>query len=146
MASATPSAPRGEALPGPLSVGRAATGAGDLAGPGVARVTRVRNAKAVLGVLFGLLALAILIAGGLRTNSETTVDRIVVASIPVGFVAGWIAVSFARRGRFEFQRTLGRTGGRRIAGLARALGILAILLSLTGALAIAVFGVLKLVA
>lgn len=111
-----------------------------------ARVTPVRNAKAVLGVLFGLLAIAILVAGGLRTNSETTVDRVVIASIPAAFVAALIAVSLSRRGRFEFQRTLGRVGGRRIASLARGLGVLALLLSFTGGLAIAVFGVLKLVA
>ena len=111
-----------------------------------ARVTPVRNAKAVLGVLFGVLAIVILVAGGMRTNSETTIDRIVIASIPASFVAGLIAISFARRGRFEFQRTLGRAGGRRTASLARGLGLLALLLSFTGALAIAVFGVLKLVA
>ena len=112
----------------------------------VARVTPVRNAKAVLGVLFGLLALAILVAGGLRTSSETTIDRLVVASIPAAFVAALIALSFSRRGRFHFQRTLGRAGGRRISALARALAVLALLLSFAGALAIAVFGVLKLVA
>ena len=110
-----------------------------------ARVTPVRNAKAVLGVLFGVLAIVILVAGGLRANSETTIDRLVIASIPASFVAGLVAISFARRGRFEFQSTLGRAGGRRIASLARSLGMLALLLSFTGALAIAVFGVLKLV-
>lgn len=111
-----------------------------------ARVTPVRNRNAVLGVLFGLLAIAILVAGGLRTNVETTVDRIVVASIPAAFVASLVALSFSRRGRFEFQRTLGRAGGRLLSSLARSLGMLALLLSLTGALAIAIFGVLKLVA
>ena len=118
----------------------------DLSFSHVARVTPVRNGKAVLGVLFGLLAIAILVAGAVRTNSETTVDRFVVASIPASVAVALLAISFARRGRFEFQRTLGRVGGRRIAGLARMLGVLALMLSLTGALALAVFGVLKLVA
>lgn len=121
-------------------------GAADLRLATVARVTPVRNAKAVLGVLFGLLAIAILVAGVLRTNSETTVDALVVASIPASFVVALIAISLARRGRFTYQRTLGRAGGRGIAALARALGVIALLLSLTGALAIAVFGVLRLVA
>lgn len=129
-----------------MSNAAGACGAADLPFGPVARVTPVRNAKAVLGVLFGLLAIAILVAGGLRTNSETTVDRLVVAAIPASFVVALIAISLARRGRFAYQRTLGRAGGRRIAGLARVLGVLALLLSLTGALAIAVFGVLKLVA
>ena len=106
----------------------------------------MRNGKAVLGVLFGALGIAILVAGGLRTNSETTVDRLVIASIPASFVAGLVAISFSRRGRFNFQSTLGRAGGRRVASLAKSLGVLALLLSFTGALAIAVFGVLKLVA
>ncbi|MGI9658863.1 MAG: hypothetical protein ACR2OD_08140 [Gaiellaceae bacterium] len=106
----------------------------------------MRNAKAVLGVLFGLLAIAIIVAGGLRTNSETTIDRIVIASVPAAFVAALVALSLSRRGKFEFQRTLGRAGGRGLASLARGLGIIGLLLSFTGALAIAVFGVLKLVA
>ena len=112
----------------------------------VARVTPVRNSKAVLGVLFGLLALVILVVGGLRTSSETTIDQLGIASIPTAFVAALIALSFSRRGRFYFQRTLGRAGGRRLSALARALSILALLLSFAGALAIAVFAVLKLVA
>ena len=118
----------------------------DLLESTVARVTPVRNAKAVIGVLFGVLGIAILVAGGMRTNSETTVDRLVIGAVPVAFICAVIALSLARRGRFDFQRTLGRVGGGRIASLARGLGVLALLLSFTGGLAIAVFGVLKLVA
>ena len=124
----------------------AAAAASDVSVSHVARVPPVRNGKAVLGVVLGLLAIAILVTGAVRTNSESTVDRFVVAAIPAASVVSLLAISCARRGRFEYQRSLGRRGGRRIAGFARLLGVLGLLLSLTGALALAVFGVLQLVA
>ena len=106
----------------------------------------MRNSKALLALLFALVAIAILVAGGARTNNETAIDTLVIASIPASFLVAVVALSFARRGRFEFQRTLGRRGGRGLAALARGLSMVALLLSFAGGLAIAVFAVLKLVA
>jgi hypothetical protein len=112
----------------------------------VARVTPVRNSKALTALLLALCAVAIIVAGGVRTNSETAIDLLVIASVPASFVVALIALSLARRARFDYQKTLGHRGGRGIAWLARALGVLALLLSFTGGLAIAVFSILKLVA
>lgn len=106
----------------------------------------MRNSKAVLAFIFALFALAILVIGGARARSETAIDTLVIACVPAAFVAALVALSLARRARFDFQRTLGRRGGRAIAALARGLSALAILLSFTAGLAIAVFSVLKLVA
>ena len=112
----------------------------------VARVTPVRNSKALIALLLALCAVAIIVAGGVRTNSETAIDLLVIASVPASFVVALIALSLARRARFDCQKTLGHRGGRGIAWFAKALGVLALLLSFTGGLAIAVFSILKLVA
>jgi hypothetical protein len=123
-----------------------ATAYEDLPARLVARVTPVRNSKALTALLLALCAVAIIVAGGVRTNSETAIDLLVIVSVPASFVVALIALSLARRARFDYQKTLGHRGGRGIAWLGRALGILALLLSFTGGLAIAVFSILKLVA
>ena len=106
----------------------------------------MRNSKALLAFLFALAAVAILVLAGARANDETGIDSVVIAALPAAFVVVLAGLSLARRGRFDFQRTLGRRGGRSIAALARGVNILALLLAFTGSLAIAVFAVLKLVA
>jgi hypothetical protein len=53
-------------------------------------------------------------------------------------------VRLARRARLEHDRSLGRSGGRGLAAVARVLGGFALLLSITGLLAIGVFAVLTL--
>lgn len=118
----------------------------DLPASLVARVTPVRNSKALTAFLLALCAVAIIVAGGVRTNSETAIGLLVIASVPASFVIALIALSFARRARFDYQKTLGQRGGRGIARLAKAIGVVALLLSFAGGLAIAVFSILKLVA
>jgi hypothetical protein len=118
----------------------------DLPARRVARVTPVRNSKALVALLLALWAVALIVAGGVRTNSETAIDLLVIASVPASFVVALIALSIARRARFDYQKTLGHRGGRGIAWLAKAIGVLALMLSFTGGLAVAVFSILKLVA
>ena len=106
----------------------------------------VHNRKAVWALLCAAGALAFLVAGGAATSDADTVTIYSYASIPAAFVTALIALSLARRARFDFQRSLGRLGGNGLAVLSKSLGLLALLLSLTGGLAIGVFLVLKIVA
>jgi hypothetical protein len=106
----------------------------------------VHNVKAVFSVLFGLLALGVLVVGG---GAARYVDEVGLreASIAVGagFLLALVTISLARRGRFDYQRTLGRKGGEGVAKTGKLLGVAALLASLTAALAIGVYLVLTLV-
>tara|TARA_B100000686_G_C16339986_1_gene737431 strand:+ start:282 stop:608 length:327 start_codon:yes stop_codon:yes gene_type:complete len=106
----------------------------------------VRNLQALFGFLFASLAIAILIAGGMRTKNETAVDNLSIILILIAFGISLFAVSLSRRARFNFQRTLGKVGGKKLVILARIFALFALLLSIVGGLAIAVFSILKLVA
>lgn len=106
----------------------------------------MRNAKAVVAFLFGLLGLAFLVAGALlpRLREEIEpLEALVVA--PAAFVSALIAIALARRARFDYQRTLGRVGGDGVARVARAIGVVVVLVSLTAGLAAGVYAVLVLV-
>lgn len=110
------------------------------------RVRRVRNTKAVWAVIFAVVALGILAVGAALTNRENNITLYGYASVPAAFVSGLAALSLVRRARFDYQRSIGRIGGNALAVTAKILGLTALVLSLTGALAIAVFIVLDLVA
>ena len=110
------------------------------------RVIVVRNRKALWAFACAAGAIAFLVAGAAATNDADTVTVYSYASIPAAFLTAVIALSLARRARFDFQRSLGRVGGNGIAIVSKSLGLLALLLSLTGALAIGVFLVLRIVA
>jgi hypothetical protein len=106
----------------------------------------VRNPKAVVAFLFGVLALLFLAAGVALPRFRDDVEPLeALVVVPAGFVAGLIAIALARRARFDFQRTLGRAGGDGLAVTARVLGIVAVLISLTAGLAVGVYAVLILV-
>jgi hypothetical protein len=106
----------------------------------------VRNPKSIVAFLFGLLGLAFLAAGVVLPRYRDEIEpleALVVA--PAAFVSALIAIALARRARFDFQRTLGRAGGDGLAAVARLLGIVALLVSLTAGLAVGVYAVLILV-
>jgi hypothetical protein len=106
----------------------------------------VRNPKAVVAFLFGVLALLFLAAGAALPQFRDEIEPLeALVVVPAGFVAGLIAIALARRARFEFQRTLGRAGGDGLAVAARVLGVVAVLISLTAGLAVGVYAVLVLV-
>jgi hypothetical protein len=106
----------------------------------------VRNSKAVVAFLFGVLALAFLAAGVAVPRFRDEIEPLeALVVVPAAFVAALIAIALARRARFDFQRTLGRVGGDGLAVVARTLGVLAILISLTAGLAVGVYAVLILV-
>ncbi|MFQ5425649.1 MAG: hypothetical protein ACE5EV_01045 [Gaiellales bacterium] len=106
----------------------------------------MRNTKAVWAVIFAVVALGILAVGAALTNRENNITLYGYASVPAAFVSGLAALSLVRRARFDYQRSIGRIGGNALAVTAKILGLTALVLSLTGALAIAVFIVLDLVA
>ena len=106
----------------------------------------MRNSKAVSAFLFSLLAVAFLAAGVVLPRIQDEIEpleALVVA--PAAFVAALIAIALARRARFDFQRSLGRTGGDGLARVARVIGMIVLLLSLTAGLAVGVYAVLVLV-
>ena len=94
-----------------------------------------------------MLALAVM-PGAVVLARET--DRVTLveatASIPVAFLLGWSAVVLARRARERIQITLGRAGGEGAARIGRVLGVVAMLLATTAALAVAFWGLLTLFA
>jgi hypothetical protein len=65
--------------------------------------------------------------------------------VPAAVVAALVGIALARRARFDFQRSLGRIGGDGLAVTARLLSLIALLVSLTAALAVGVFAILALV-
>jgi hypothetical protein len=106
-------------------------------------VAPVHNAKAVGAFVTGLLALAILAAAAALPrflDSITPLRALVV--IPAAVLLALVSIALARRARFEFQRTLGRIGGDGLALTGWVLGILALLVSLTAAVAFFVYAVL----
>ena len=103
----------------------------------------MRNASSVLALVLSVLALGVLAAAGLVARTLPEVSWLEAAAVvpAVGLLA-LVAVSLAGRGRALHQRTLGRAGGEDVARLARGLGLLALMLTLSGALALGVFAVL----
>ena len=106
----------------------------------------VHNPKAIGGFLFSVLALGFLTAGAalpLFRDEIQPLEALVV--VPAAVIAALVAIALARRARFDFQRSLGRIGGDRIAVAARFLSLVALLVALTAALAVGVYAVLALV-
>ncbi|TMJ96593.1 MAG: hypothetical protein E6G67_04780 [Actinobacteria bacterium] len=106
----------------------------------------MRNPKAVWSVLVGLLALGVLFGGAVAAGVLTSVHwQEAIAVIPVGGILAVLALRLGRLARWDNQRTLGRAGGTVLAAAGRGLGMLALLIAVTAALAFVVFAVLLLV-
>ena len=103
------------------------------------------NPRAVWAFLVGLLALAVLVGGAVAAHFREEVGLYqAIPAVPLGGLLGLVALSLARRARFDHQRTLGRAGGRAPAALGRFLGGVAVLAAVTAGLALVVFAVLSL--
>jgi hypothetical protein len=103
----------------------------------------VRNANAVLALLVSLLALGVFVAAGLTARMLPEVSWLqAFAAVPAAGLLALFALSLAARGRAVHQRTLGRVGGEGVARAARGFGLLALLLTVSGALALGVYAVL----
>jgi hypothetical protein len=64
--------------------------------------------------------------------------------VPAALVLSVISVLLGRRARRDYHRSLGRRGSRGFIALSRFVGMLALLVAITAALALAVFAVLVL--
>ena len=103
----------------------------------------MRNAKAVFSVTFGLAALGVFVAGAVLARIRDDVGLVEAgAAVGAGVFLSLVALSLARRARFDYQRTLGRIGGVAVARVGRFLGTVSLLIGLTAALAFGVFAVL----
>jgi hypothetical protein len=103
----------------------------------------VRNTPAVSSSVVGLLALGVLAAAAYVARTRTDVSWLEASvAIPAAGFLALLSLSLASRGRALYERSLGRAGGGKVARIGRGLGLLALLLTLTAALALAVFGVL----
>jgi hypothetical protein len=104
-----------------------------------------RNPKAFWAFVLGLAALGVLAGGLAAAHYSGDVGLYeAIPAIPIGLVLAFFSLRLARRARLEHDRSLGRIGGRGLAAAARIVGGFALLLSITGLLAVGVFAVLTL--
>jgi hypothetical protein len=101
------------------------------------------NGRAVASVLAGLAATATMPLAILATRYSGSYELLHAGfAIPVAVLLGALAIGLARGARRLDDVRLGRAGGRRLARLGRALGVLGISLGATCAVALAVYGIL----
>jgi hypothetical protein len=103
------------------------------------------NAKAAWALLLALLAFGVFVAAGVAANyyDEVRLEDALIA-VPSALVLSIASVFLGRRAHRDYQRSLRRRGSRGFIALSRFLGTVALLLAVTGALALAVFAVLVL--
>lgn len=105
----------------------------------------MRNGYAVSALIVALLSIGVLAGAGAVAEVRPELDYLqAAAAVPVTVFLALFALSLASRAGAVHQRTLGRAGGARLARFARGLGVLALLLAATAALALGVFGLLVL--
>ena len=101
------------------------------------------NGRAVASLLVGLAAAATMPLAILATRYSGSYELVHAGfAIPVAVVLGALAIGLARRALRLDDLRLGRAGGRGVARLGRALGVLGISLGATCAVALAVYGIL----
>ena len=102
----------------------------------------MRNNRARLSLLFALLSLASIPAAYYAAHlRHVNVPEAVGGEAIAGTLFGLLAVIFARKARFQVERTLGRAG-EGTARWGRWLGLLGMCLGLTAALALGFYGLL----
>jgi hypothetical protein len=104
---------------------------------------RSSSAAARVAVLLGTLAVAVIPAGiaAAQASSGLRLLETLYVVVPAALVLGMLALVASRRARFNAARSL--TGGRRGARLARVAAWAGLYAGITGALALAVYGVLR---
>jgi hypothetical protein len=104
---------------------------------------RARNGRAAASLIVGLLSVAVLPAAIVVAEREERFELLEAGyAVPAALVLGLAAVLLARGARLRVERTLGRVGGLRLARAGRILGVLGIMLGLSGAIALGVYVVL----
>ena len=106
--------------------------------------SRGARTRAAVALVLGLLALAAIpVAGavaGMRADVELLQAELV--AVPVGILLGLIAVSLSRRARARLERSV-RRAGEGLVRLARLTAWSGVYVCVTGALALAFYGVLR---
>jgi hypothetical protein len=101
------------------------------------------NGRAVAALVVGLLATATMPFAILATRYSGSYELLHAGfAIPLALALGAVAIGLARGALRHDDLRLGRAGGRRVARLGRALGVLGIALASTCAVALAVYGIL----
>ena len=101
------------------------------------------NGRAVASLLLGLAATATMPVAILATRYSGSYELLHAGfAIPVALVLGALAIGLARGALRLDDMRLRRAGGRGVARLGRALGVLGISLGATCAVALAVYGIL----
>jgi hypothetical protein len=101
------------------------------------------NPRAAASVVFGLAAVLAIPAGVVLQYYSATVTLIQSSSsagLTIAF--GVYAIVLARRGRETYARTIGRSGGRRLARTGKVLGVLGLCMGISAALAVGFYGLL----
>jgi hypothetical protein len=108
-----------------------------------ARTSSSRGASAA-AILLGALAVLAIPAGVVasRVLDDVRLLEAVVISVPVAFVLSLAALSAARRARYRYERSVFRKG-RGAVRVGRFLAWAGLYLAITGALALAFYGVLR---
>ena len=105
-----------------------------------------RNGAAWGAVVAGFLSLLALPAAieASRRLEELTLTVAVGIGAGAGALLALVAISFGRRARFRYERSIGRVGGAGVARVGRFLGIVGLLVAITAGLALGFFGLLVL--
>ncbi|HEY6960548.1 MAG TPA: hypothetical protein VI408_01525 [Gaiellaceae bacterium] len=105
---------------------------------------RSSKAPARAAILLGALAVLAIPAGVVvaQQSSRLRLLETLYVAVPVAAVLGLVAVVLARRARFAAQRSV-REDGRGLLRTARILAWAGMYAGITGALALAVYGVLR---
>ncbi len=101
------------------------------------------NSRAVAALAVGILSTATMPAAIAATRYSGSYELLHAGfAIPLAVVLGGVAIWLARTALRHDDARLGRAGGRGIARIGRALGVLGIALGSTGIVALAVYGLL----
>lgn len=104
---------------------------------------RSGNGRAVAAVLLGLLSAATMPLAILATRYSESYDLLHAGlAIPLAVLLGILAIRIGAGALRHDDVRLGRAGGRRLARLGRALGVLGLSLAATALVALAVYGLL----
>jgi uncharacterized membrane protein YfcA len=105
---------------------------------------RSSNAAARAAILLGALAIATIPVGVLaaQTSARLRLLETLYVAVPVACVLGLLALTAARRARFNATRSVRETSRRSVV-LARVVAWAGVYAGVTGALALAVYGVLR---
>ena len=104
----------------------------------------MRNPAALGAFLVALLALASLAGGALAAHLHDEIGLEAFAAVPVAVALAVVSLSLTSRARAKHALTLGRAGGRIVAGMARGVAALALVLAATALVALGFFFVLVL--